>query len=235
MLIFRSVLLTLACLLFAVGCSKKDSGSSSLSSSSLLMQMPGRSLHGDLSSLSGTACFAINISGSGLPSQPANTCDPAYGQMTKLIAPGQSVEIETEQGSNRKLEMLYVISDIPCEQYDGSQPLGERFGSNRVFRLGYKEGLNFDKDEVVVNLEIEYPAPSNSFKNLYSFSASCDKAGDSINIMARKQARVVLGASRGMTSGGQLMHVRVLDQKIDITKPSDFAGKIMPNRLGEEQ
>lgn len=235
MLINRCAFALILLSLSLIGCSKNASEGSSASSSSLSLQMPNQTLHGGLGALSGSACYAVHIKASDISGKPASSCDPEYGQLSPLVPPGGLIDIETVRGVDRKIEVLYVISDKPCDQYTGDKGLGEEFGSNRVFVIGEKDNVAFDQSEVKVSIQIEYPSASNSFATLASTPTTCDKAGAPINVMARKQARVVLGAQRALTSGGQLMHVRVLDQKIEIKNPSDFAGKILPNRLGDEQ
>lgn len=189
---------------------------------------------GTIGGFSASSCFAVNISGVGLAASPANSCDPSYGLMSKLVPPGGTVEIETSFGQSRAIELYYIVSDQGC----GSVPtngLGETYGSNNIFRVSKVEGIDFNQPEVVVEMKIEWPSTSNSLETLLNTPVSCRVGGPTIDLMAVRQARVVLGAKRALsTSGDSMMNIRVLEQKIDMNSPSNWSGRILPVRLGEE-
>ena len=219
-------------ILLVSGCAKKAPSAQS----KITLQMPSHvQQKSGMNSFASNACFAVSIKGSGLTSVASNTCDPEYGLFAGLASPGASIELETSYGLDRSIEIYYVISDNGCNSFNPTLGLGETYGSNKVHRISRTTGVNFDQPEVVVEVQIDWPSTSNSFASLFSPPDSCKKGDDPINLMAIKQARVVQGAGRGFTQSGSQVQVRILDQKLDMRSPDNWSGRILPNRLGDEQ
>lgn len=220
-------------------CAKKapDSGTSRVS-----FQLPANFMSGKLSTkaFSGSACFAVSISGDGLPSASPGDCDSTYGEFGGLAPLGQSIEIETTFGSNRTIDIYYVNSNNGCQAFDPEQGLGQTYGSDKVWLISSISGIDFDRPEVVVEAPIEFPKASNSLATLMQSPTSCLSAPDTINPMNITQARAVQGSTSllpngvGTTQNGSRMRVRVYDQKLDMQNPNNFSGRIVPVRLGEE-
>lgn len=220
--------------LFIFGCSEKAPSNKS----KITFKMPtSQSLQkaGVIQSFDANACFAINITGDNINATSAGSCDQSYGLFAGLAPAGGTVEIETQFGDNRTIDIYYVISESGCNSFDPKEGLAQVFGSNRVHRIGQKTGVDFDQPEVIVNMQIEWPDLANSFSALFNPPTSCEKADNPVNPMAVKSARVVQGAGRGVTANGSRVQVRILDQKLDMQSPSNWSGRILPNRLGDEQ
>lgn len=229
MIHFRSVFYFLFALLIFVGCSVSDNSGAN---SKVVFQMPKSFGNG---SFTGNACFAVNITASDITKASPGNCDTQYGVFGGLIQAGEAIELETKFGSSRTIDIYLVISDNPCGPFDPNRGIGKVFGSNNVFRIGHKEGVNFDKPEVTVEMPIELPNQANSFKNILGSPASCE-IGGGLNLSSIKQARIVVGNYRGTTNAGSKVQVRVLDKKIDLKNPNNFSGTyIKPVRLGVEQ
>ena len=226
---YRSVFCLLISILFLTGCSKSDQTGGN---SKVTFQMPEGFGNG---AFAGTACFAVNITASDIPSVSPGVCDASYGVFGGLIPAGGEIELEAKFGNSRTIDIYYVISNNGCNQFDPALGLGHTYGSNKVFRISRTEGVDFNKPEVIVEAQIEWPRASNSFKNLLSSPASCDKGDDPLNLMAIKQARLIMGSYRGTTNTGSKVHVRVLDKKIDLSNYNNWSKKIRPVRLGVEQ
>jgi hypothetical protein len=228
--------LLLASLVFFVACSKKapDSGSSASFSFTLPKDFAGNSAQ------SGVGCFAVSISGQGLESTPASSCDQSYGLFAGLTPLGGTIEIETMPGSARTIDVFYVISDIGCQPVNPTQGLGQVYGADRVFKIGTVAGVQFTANMPPVDILIEYPRSSNSLATLVNAPASCLKGPNPISLAQVKQARVVQGSSSTLPGGvattpdGSQMRVRVYDQKIDLNFPNTFTGRLVPVRLGDE-
>lgn len=187
------------------------------------------------SSFGGQGCFAVNIKGDKIEETKPSTCDAGFGIFGGLVPLGGGIELEAPYGKNRTIEIYYVVSETGCEDFSPSQGMGKTFGANNVYRISQVQNVNFDKPEVRVEMQIDYPSEQNMLRTLLSLNSSCDRALSNINLMAVKQARAVLGAARALTDDSQaMMHVRVVDQAIQVKEPKDFNGKISPVRLGAE-
>jgi hypothetical protein len=229
----KLVFFILNLLVFSIlGCSNQVS----TDTSTLTLIMPDNleQKAGELGSFSTKACFAVNIIAEDLPKSQGNSCDSSYGTFAGLIPSGGSVDLETKQGSNRTIELYYVLSENGCVPFNISQGLGLTFGANKVFKIAKKTGVNFNQAQVTVQLNIDWPSSSNSLATLMQAPSSCNKTETAINSMHVKQASLVLGAARGTTANGSHIQVKVRNQKLDMKAPNNWSGRILPNRLGEE-
>lgn len=187
-------------------------------------------------SLAGTACFAVNIYGDGISTQTPSSCDGQYGLFSDLVpVKGGEIELFAPFGKGRTIEIYYVISSNGCQKFSSQADPGQLYGSNNVFRISQKAGINFDQPEVVVKMPIEYPRSSNSLSTLLSLPTSCEKNNSPVNAVAQiNKVRLVPGAVHGVTDAGNKMSVRVYDQKLNMKSPTNFSGRIKPVRLGED-
>jgi hypothetical protein len=235
MLYALSIFRALLPLLVVLGCSKKAVDNAS---SKVVFQLPSQSemSAGSLKALSGFSCFAVNITASDIPGVAPSSCDPQQGVMSDLVPAGGVIELEAPFGQQRVLDLYYVMSPTACAEVDLSQGLATLFGANNVYRLG-RVTADFDQPVINVQLPIEFPEAANSVAVLEAKPATCNQnSSPQPKPMAMQEARVVLGASRQEPPGsGHVVHVRVLDQKIDLSPPTNFNGQLRPVRLGEEQ
>ncbi|MCB0379337.1 MAG: hypothetical protein KDD33_12660 [Bdellovibrionales bacterium] len=221
----------MALLLFLVGCSvDKNIGSR------IVIKMP-ENLHkaSDVQSMGINSCFAISILGEP-ETTAATSCDPQFGLFKGLVKAGEQVEINVSQGSGRTIELYYVASSDGCREFSPSEGLAKTYGSNNVYRIAKKVGLDFNQPEIYVDIVAQIPHRSNSVAVLDAPSGgdSCKIGADPIDYLANSQARIVLGAGQGSTPNGSKMRVRILDQQIKIENPNNWSGRIVPHRLGEE-
>jgi len=238
----RFVFCLIASLALFAGCAKKapTDGSSSHVSFTIPKTFGNNAL-------GNAACFAVSITASDITPVEAGSCDEPYGIFGGLVPLGGTIELEAKFGNARTIDIYYVISDTGCTEFDPSQGLGQVFGSNKVWRIGRKENVDFNKPEVTVPIQIEYPANSNSLATIVNAPGNCINTPPIANLVFPAEARVVQGSTAvpesgsplvqpgfGTTQNGSQMKVRVYDQNINMQSPTNFSGRILPVRLGEE-
>ena len=224
------VFIVLASFSFVTGCSLGEDSSGQ--TSRVLFKMPGEL---GVSAQSGFICYAVSITAPDMESISPGECDASYGTGTSfrgLVAPNSEIELEATMGSQRQIDLYYVLSDTNCLDIDSSVGLGQTYGSNKVYKVG-EVTADFDQLEVTVPIQLQYPSNSNRLSTLINSPASCnqDITGQPVVI---RQARSVQGSVVGTTANGSTMSVRVLDHKIGVNTTAGEA-KIHPVRLGDVQ
>lgn len=229
----RSVFALISCLVLFAACAKKPPSGGT---SKIVFQLPASmKSQSQVGAFGSSACFAVNISASDINAVSGGACEgTSYGLFGGLVPVGNSIELEAQYGSARTIEIYYVISENGCHSFDPSLGLGQTYGANKVHRIAQVTGIDFNQAEVVVEMPIDWPAANNTLKSLHGLPASCDRGDTPVNLMALKQARVVQGSYRE-TNANHSVQIRILDQKLDMNSPSNFSGRILPVRLGEDQ
>ncbi len=216
-----------------IACAKKDVSQSS----KLVMKMPEATMQksGLIQGFSASGCFAVNITGEGINNSSPSRCDGQFGLFAGLVPAGGTIELQTSFGKNRTIDLFYVVSEQGCTSININQGLAQVFGSNKVHRISRTQGVNFDQPEVVVEVQIDWPDRANSLAQLLSLPETCLRGEDPLDPMAMKQARLVQGSAHGVTQDGSQVHIRILDQRLNMTNPNNWSGRLQPVRLGEEQ
>ena len=223
-----------AALLLSSGCSQ-DVGNSSEASIKLKLPDAFTSANGKVTAASSAACFAINLSGSGIKDTAAATSgDPAYGKFVGLAPAGGTLEIKgIPRKDDHNIQIFYVPSAEGCTPFEASSGLAATFGSNRVHVLADKPLGPLGVGDNFVQVSVELPSSQNTMSalNLASSASTCSQEGPTVS-----QFGVALGSgasARGTMANGDQLMFRIKDQTISTDQPLDFSGRLVPSRLQE--
>ena len=197
-------------LLVVAGCTAKNDRSSKL-----VIRLPSANdLRGKVSTSSSDfdlACFAVNISGSDIPTTKApTTCDLPTGVFAGLAAPGSELSLSVPRGTRRSLEIFAYFrasATEPCRSAVGG------FGTlnrTKIVRVGRVDAFDVLNDEVSVEVSISAPAAGTSIITQYSLPAVCT-ATAAPTPTGTSFAKVTAGSAVGTTLGGYKFKARVTD------------------------
>ena len=167
--------------------------------------------------LGANSCFAVSITGEGMPEVVTDHCDPNFGLFVGLVGAGQEVTLEVEKGEGRTIDLFYVNSATGCSEMDPKLGLGKVFGSDKVYRIGHLENVDINQADQKVYLPIEYPSVNNSIAAVESTPHSCFKYGAPA-VPTNLHVRASQGAGTySVPSAGTKMKLRITDKKLDLT------------------
>ncbi len=218
---------------FVLSCSNQMENQSSRVSFSLPASMHHQKVGALQTSLA--ACFAVSIRGENLAKVRPGSCDGEYGLFAGLSPLGGTLQMEVPYGSNRTIDIYYILSNSGCQNFDVTRGLGQTFGSDRVHLISRTPNIDMNQSEVTVEVDIDWPSEVNTLAQSLSAPSTCNKGAPGIDLMAVKQARLVQGAASGSTQNGSLVHIKIVDQNLNIKAADGWSEVILPARLGEEK
>lgn len=229
-----------AALILVTGCSL-DVDNSSSHNSSIRLKLPESftDSQGKVQAASTSACFAINIFGKNIDlASSVTTCDPKYGMFVGLVPAGKEVFIEgIPKDDGHTIEIYYLSNSSGCQPLSATQLKAEgfakKFGSNNVHRIASQAMGPLSTGDNIITVKVKFPRSNNTFEALGISGAGCDLA-DAVLSQLPQAASQVVGAGYGTTASGKKVHIRIKNQNIQTTNPTDFSGRLTPYRLGVE-
>lgn len=158
----RFLLLTV---LFIVGCTRpegelsskvtlnfpKGLGSGKLFSESLSNPIP----------VGKKACFAVHVTGPGIPSERANACSPQVSIVGGFVEGGASISLDVPRGTDRSFDVYIYLAGTSeaCPEFNLSftEDLAKL---NKIYMAGSKAGVPIQEDNEKVELSYDFPGES---------------------------------------------------------------------------
>lgn len=149
------------------------------------------------------ACYAVSITGSGIPYNPPQTCSPATGLISGFKEAGQAIEVTLPPGSgNIKLD-LYLFLQLngqnnPCPQ------MGASFSADQLvqtYLVGSVPNIMLTGDVTPVNVIMNFPGESQFLAQQMSLPSACTA---SINPPGTPGFRMLAGSGLATGTGMSL-------------------------------
>lgn len=120
------------------------------------------------------ACFGINVTGPGIPSQQANSCSPSTGVTAGFVESGQVIEASVPKGLARKIELLVYLQavgqDLPCPKLNASFTPSQLLNT---YRVASQDGVDLTASEVAVTMTMSFPGLSQHLAQELAMPAAC--------------------------------------------------------------
>lgn len=188
------------------GCSGGDASPSSV----LRFRLPEFSSQSSQSreALDGSSgCYAIDVQGPGIQNSQASSCDPSYGQLSGLYKAGEEIELFVPQGAKRSFRLFYLRSSRGCTNFETLSGVGQ-YGSDHVYQLALKEGVDLFTGTANVELSIHSPSSQRVFEKIYNLPPRCRLGGNN-NSRRLRLARFTSGAGSSSLSNNGRIFLRV--------------------------
>ena len=223
------IITTALAIVLLVSCSAKKGTTSSVSIVLPSAQSSNKAFSNSVSAMSfnfSVACFAINVTGLGIPQSP-NSCSPAVGVFSGFKPSGSTVVMEVPIGSARQLEVFLfnrAVATDPCPaDFSSLTP-------DKVSRVGLVSGIEMNQPETSVSVQVTAPAVGVNLMTQNIVPNSCVAPVASAGPGAQ---RLVLGAKKSSTGGGytidgQVTSIRTMNE---ISSPAGYKMLIGPKGL----
>jgi hypothetical protein len=130
-----------------------------------------RSLATFPTSYNGTMCYAVNVVGGDLPSQPS-ACGPTKGVASGLVAAGDTISLSVPRGIGRTVELYLYLAPFggscPTWSFDCTTE-----SNCSLYRVGAATNVDTSLDTTSVTIYTEFPGWDKSSANLSSSPLLC--------------------------------------------------------------
>lgn len=120
------------------------------------------------------ACYGVNVTGTGIPTQQGSSCSPVSGVLGGFVEPGGNIEVEVPKGSGRKIE-LYAYLQGPGENVACPQlvPTLSTAQLQHTYLIGTANDIDANSDVVTVNITASFPGLNTNLAQQLSLPATC--------------------------------------------------------------
>lgn len=207
-LIFLSILM--------FGCSRPLTGDLS----KISIQLPSEQHLGKVGALSALpanrkACFGINVTGQGIPSDAANSCSPNTGVLAGFVEPGQVIEAKVPKGPSRTIRLYVFLQEvgqnIACPTFAKTLTPTQLLNT---YLVGTKENIDLEAPEVTVSITMSFPGLSQNLAQQMSLPNTCTSGSSQTSLLgfgvttsagSSAGTGVKLKAKIGTTKDGQTL------------------------------
>lgn len=171
----KSLVVALISLALGAGCTRGNPGGSSR----VTIQTPARDKLSALSLPAGrTACWGVNVTGSGIDGTAATSCSPAMGVIAGFQAAGGTISLSVPKGSARKIDLLaYLLPSGASACPALGKPLPPALLTN-IYQMGTVTA-DLTKDEEEVQITAVFPGLANSISTALNMPLACTASSES--------------------------------------------------------
>ncbi len=169
----RQILIVGFLLTLISGCTRKKDGITS----TISIRAPSASNKvGAMSTLPANrkACYGISITGPGIPNVRASDCSPETGVLGGFVNPGDLIQAEVPQGSNRHINLYVFLEKVgennPCPAMGGVFAVSQL---SQIYLVGSTSNLTLSGSEQTVDITANFPGVTQNIAVTSAMPATC--------------------------------------------------------------
>ncbi|MGE4132929.1 MAG: hypothetical protein AB7F86_14910 [Bdellovibrionales bacterium] len=123
------------------------------------------------------ACYAVSVTGSSIPSDRGNICNPTTGLRAGFVEPGGLIQLEVPRGPARKIELLAFLQ--PTGQNNPCPPFNAALTDSQLqntFIVGTADNVDMSSDVVDVTIDASFPGLTQHIAQVLALPLTCSAA-----------------------------------------------------------